>query len=992
MLLESAIIKLTSHLDSITRQKDSSVSSHGEIKKKTLECITEIIARAPDPEVYSFSKSDDYQILLGYLFNTLCQILRDDKSRIVKKQTLDTICAVLNRFQHAHHVFESDDGCCLEFATSILPGVSSSLFRMIMKDTKTPTSILTGSIKALSSVIILSLHPCRNTNRKHTEEEDICNNLAIRIDYMINYIMSNADTLSHAVLEETMSFCDAIVAQDNATLLSRTIGSIIKFVAYNYSSGNHSYEPGEMTRSTASSCGIVDRIRGRIESNDCDTNLDATVISHLLKLIDGLSNDQTNMLTSERQSKLAYLSGLLRMLPESSFNSIFELEERRTQITNLLIDLCEFSLDQPFLCLTETSVSSQAVETPGKSIYMIEKRYQHMTNTELVHVRSICQTIGRTLSITQLMDYLHDELLDFLSPEVIHIAQMVLRGLCDKPLAHLGGQTKKAAIRFVMQTVNIYVERLHELYAAAGDIVQADTGIQSQFATHEDNILGVLTIVIAIESLADLLDVHLRLTKDNKAAKTIVLKGLLSSLLNWASARSRAISEAALSTLNKISRLYGFDSMKVLLEDNIDYIVDDVSKMLNNFSMNPQIAHVLALTFKLSSRASLFYFKDVYERVFQLTAMHQQSGQIRYIAMLIHRTLTILAEWDDAEENSQAPNELQDPLECKEILDKVIDRMDIDKRIGEIRDEIKRRNNIKQNIEQLESDEKVGEKLSAESDPEKILRKFKDDAREQIEREEAQHVEEEPPKKAEKPMHIELTERMMRHCVMMLSSPHDDTKIIALKTAACGMRLLRNQEDILLPLVHELWTPLVRRLTAVNSKAQTRDADKLSGVNLNVNLCAYECLISMALYAKDFIKRRTLDTIIPRLCVFLDVQLKESRKQRECDAYCMSIAYKSQLRILTHIGQLAYEIDLNYADLWRVIRSVLAYVRDETQVEALRRAAKHSAHYLMALDPDCVWYFAQLAPDVSTQLPFELIYALPSFKSSPTLHNNNNNR
>jgi hypothetical protein len=374
-----------------------------------------------------------------------------------------------------------------------------------------------------------------------------------------------------------------------------------------------------------------------------------------------------------------------------------------------------------------------------------------------------------------------------------------------------------------------------------------------------------------------------------------------------------------------------------MIEKNTDYIVDGVTKMLGNFACNPEVTNVLATTFKLSSMKTFYYFKDVYERVFNILAKYHQTTKSIPLCLLLYRTVRILNDWKSAT-NDQAQVEAQ--ISSHANVRNIINALDIDKLIDNLRAKTKVVELINDRMDRMDAtnddqlrvaDQIKSGRMGIEEDVEEPREKTDVDG---------------GTKKASKSDEIILTERILKHCVGLMSSNHSETKILALKTASCGLNILRDEEDILLPIVHQIWAPLLSRLNQNYID------------HLEENLCAFECLVSMAVHSKDFIKRRALDTIIPRLCTFLESQASSSLAKKEYEPYCMTIVYKCQVRILSQIGQLAYHTQIAYTSLWRIIRVALRYL-DELQVPSLREAALITLDYLVALDADSVWFFAK---------------------------------
>lgn len=934
MILETAIVNLTRNLEIIRQQDDKNISSHTKLKENTLKFLMEIIEKAPDLEYKNLLQSDNNVIVVGYVLNLLCQLSKSDKSREIRIQSLEVILALVSRLERLHVSNNPKEKCSIVPIITALPGVSSTLFQLIMSDTKLPKNLLITAIKTLTKIITVSFLPCEHKAENSNDLSNplagqslnnTCDNLATRICFLVNYVTNHCDELAIEIKYEILNLCTELVHVTKLELLTRTLKSIVRYTAFITSAApSFGRLAAEVDLKVML---IIDNIKDKIQNYDNESGrLDSVVFSCLFKLLDNMENHSLKMLINERQSELAMLCGLLKLLPQEALTSFLEVAPRRDQILQILIQLTEFSTQQPFLFLTDTRITHDALEARNEKIYTIEKRFSYINGNEVNLIGACCHIIGQNSEWSFLNDVFRTELVQFSSPSNLFITNLIMKGCSGRT------DITSKAFRFTSQMIEYYLDKIQEEYV---ETKESDKEIYSD---------DILKLVIAIETLVTLVDLHLKFN-ETEAKRVIILKNLLYPLLNWCSSSSRAISETSLNTLARIGRLYGYDSTKSLIENNIDYIVDGVTLMLENFACNTEMTNVLAITFKLSSIETFYYFKDVYEKIFRVLGAYYFTENSKSIALLFYRTLSILSEWKDFKVD-QVEEEI--PLTTEFSIKSVIHGLDIDRRIKKLRHDMKEAENINQQMESMQVTEK---------DEKRVIKEIKSSEM-PIGQGEGEGDQQE--NKKHLPADIVLTEKIMKHCIGLISSHHDETKILAMKTAACGFKILRNEEDVLLPLVHKLWTPLTYRLNGDYRQ------------NLEVNLCAFECLVSMALYSKDFIKRRTLESIVPRLCLFLESQANQSRGKREYEPYCMTIAYKCQLKILTHLGQLAYHIQLDYTCLWRIIKTTLLYL-DPSQVSSLREAARASLHYMIALDADCIWYYAKHCNRLN-ELPFELIF------------------
>lgn len=941
MLLEQGLINITRNLEVIINGHSGeapNISSHVTIKERGLKCLKSLIEQAPTDEYHHLLTAPNHEILLGYLMSVLCKLAKDDKSRSIRQAALDTLVSLLNKLEHLHD-FSDSNNCSINLIRTSLPGVSSSLFQLIMSDTRLPKSLIEKAIYTLSRVISLAFKVCSHELKFDVGElEKVCENLGIRINFLLDYVINKQSELSITVISATLKLCQCLIHETKIELIRKTVNSIIRFLAFTCSL---TYPSEEIHKDVESLTRSLQDLTVRKSSGQ--VSLDSEILSALIKLCDNLQEHGLTMLHSERESQISLLSGYLKLLQQDSLVLFFEIDSKGHQLVRTLIKLVEFSLKQPFLFLTDIEVSEKALEMNIGKLYTVEKRFAHLTSLEVELINNCCQLLGQNLGDNHLEDLFRSELVSMSSPNNLYISHAILKGCVNR-------RRSQSLNRFIRQMISRYVTLTQDVY------LQLNKSIESNSMDPKD----VLAVVISIETIVSLIQMHMDLS-ESRQEKILTLQVSLCPMLNWASSFNRAVSEASLNGLGQITSLYQYDSIKSLLEDNIDFIVDGVSRMLDTFVHNPEITSVLAITFKLSSIDSLYFFNDIFERIFKMIGIQYTNEKCRPIAILFNRTLEILKHWKEAlKENTL---EYLTPLSNESSVKEICDDISIDRRLRNIEaslgriDEFRRRCDvINSNSSSVEN--RVLEEIKSNKLPDDITRSQHEP--------EVDEQDDQANKKSLAP-EIVLTEKIMTHCIGLISSNDEGTKVFALKALTCGFWILAEDENTLLPIVHQTWNPLIKRLNSDIKRS------------IEVSLCAFECLMSMAFHAKDFIKRRTLDSIIPRICLFLESHENQSRSKREYEPYCMTVAYKCQLAILRHIGSLAYHIQLGYTNLWRIIEATLPYL-DSTQVPALREAAHQSLMYLMALDADCVWYFAKKHEKLR-ELPFELIFVLDNNNS-----------
>lgn len=93
-------------------------------------------------------------------------------------------------------------------------------------------------------------------------------------------------------------------------------------------------------------------------------------------------------------------------------------------------------------------------------------------------------------------------------------------------------------------------------------------------------------------------------------------------------------------------------------------------------------------------------------------------------------------------------------------------------------------------------------------------------------------------------MHVELTALILKRSLHFLPSKTQARKLLVLEILEQGVELLKEYEDELLPVVHQIWSPLIQRFKEDNDPVIMR---------LSIRLVS-----TLARLAKDFIRMRVV--------------------------------------------------------------------------------------------------------------------------------------
>nr|CDS22759.1 Tel2 interacting protein 1 [Echinococcus granulosus] len=188
-----------------------------------------------------------------------------------------------------------------------------------------------------------------------------------------------------------------------------------------------------------------------------------------------------------------------------------------------------------------------------------------------------------------------------------------------------------------------------------------------------------------------------------------------------------------------------------------------------------------------------------------------------------------------------------------------------------------------------------------------------------------------------RPTHIRLAEEIMLRTIHMMSSSYTRLKVLAMSLLCDGCSRLTD-EDVLLPLVHKIWSPLLARMQDRNPAVVEK---------------AFELFATLTSAAGSFIRSRASTDLIGSLVTFLERGASVSAgatSSFECLTAC-----RVQRRLLYAIGPICVQLELFSSTLQPVVKVLCTYT-DSDQPSILREAAASSLWKLYDLDPGVVAY------------------------------------
>ncbi|EDO28280.1 predicted protein [Nematostella vectensis] len=151
--------------------------------------------------------------------------------------------------------------------------------------------------------------------------------------------------------------------------------------------------------------------------------------------------------------------------------------------------------------------------------------------------------------------------------------------------------------------------------------------------------------------------------------------------------------------------------------------------------------------------------------------------------------------------------------------------------------------------------------------------------------------------------------KVLDKCVHIVSSRSLVVCLLVLDTIDESVRFIRHHENHLLPLIHKLWPPLVRRLKHQEEVVVVK---------------AIEVVCGMAECSGDFMRRRVEKDVLPWLLQYLERQAAVSAKVSG-PAYLHTKALKLQLAALHGLRRLCSQVEVGGTELDRVCNTCTLY-------------------------------------------------------------------
>ncbi|XP_057686361.1 TELO2-interacting protein 1 homolog [Corythoichthys intestinalis] len=929
-----------------------------EVKLTVLRCLSALLHAAYGDIVLEFFKVTMLPEL-GAAVSLLLNLAEKEKSRDVQIAALEFLQALTLQCDciEDHVVPSSEEREEVGNAmASFLPGITMAVARIITGDVRQGHGVTVRAIKVWSRTVSLVMEDAQLQSSEPPKSpstdlgrigqlmvvrtQDWVKNTSGKLFLLLKKIISSTVAHQHwKVRLEVVELAEHLLDKS-----SQSLGECVGLLLETLVGAINDEEPKVRERCKVALRNASKKNQESVNPNDikCKNNCQnfTDVLSENLHTL--ATSMPRLMRTSDDQKKIFTLNvflGYLKLLgPLVSvvLNSAVHLE----RISKALMQVLE--LDVTDVRIVEERSHSDTIETSSdfhQSAQTRRKRFLFFTDERIFSVLAeICRTLGYYGNIFLLTDHFLDlyRQSSAYRKQAAMVLNEIIRGAAgiavvaeEKSLEgedrglQISQEELKGVVMLVMEeyislnnwhliTVNQETDRdrqdqqllkphvLLSISNTCADPLQVIPASSPASTIHQLN-SNIWQLCIQLEGMA----CFAQALGDNFRP---LLMTSLYPVLEKAGEETFLISQAALDTMWDISKACGYLSLKELINENSDYLLNDISLNLQRLSQHPQAPRVLTVMLAHSDSTLLPLVRDIVQDVLMALDLTYDNTASLFCSVL-HALMKALARWF--------------PLISKTTKVSARSKQtSINQEVFDIRQFLLNYRKQKELAEGIGIDQDDAEDLEIPPPVE-----FEENAEDGC-----------PDVKAELPTHLSITKDVMERCIHLLSDANLCLRLKALDVVELCVSVLSERENELLPMAHRCWPALLQRLTADDPLAVLR---------------AFRVLCTLGHTCGDFLRRRVSKEILPKLSSSLAQQAPVSAKAGPI--YTHTLAYKLQLAVLEGLGSLCQSLDLAEADLDVVCEACLPYLSCRQPIK-LQEACLSVFHHLIQVDPDAFWF------------------------------------
>ncbi|XP_033695645.1 TELO2-interacting protein 1 homolog isoform X5 [Tursiops truncatus] len=969
-LLQELFSELSACLYSPNSQKPAAVSE--ELKLAVIQGLSALMHSAYGDIILTIYEPS---ILprLGFAVSLLLGLAEQEKSKQIKMAALKCLQVLLFQCEcqdHPRSLDELEQKQLGDLFASFLPGLSTTLTRIITGDFKQGHSIVVSSLKVFYKTVsfIMADEQLRRVSEVREKpavehrvaellvhrEANWVKNTGDRLTVLIKKITECVSVHPHwKVRLEVIDFVEALLLKCSQSLVE-SAGPLLKALVslVNDESRDVQAQCSKILRRFADEKVVVG---SRAFADILSENLHSLATS-----LPRLMNSQDDQ---GRLSTLSLLLGYLKLLgPKVNFvlNSVAHLQRLSKALIQVLeLDVTDVKIVEERHWNSE-HLSTSPETSASRPWAQMQRRYFRFFNDERVFLllRQVCQLLGfygnLYLLVDPFMELYHESVVYrkqaamILNELVVGAAGLGVENVHEKHI-----KTNPEELREIVTSIleeytsqeNWYLVTCLEAEEVGEELTMMQSGIQAltsgahtcratsspTFSKPSPTICSlnsnIWQICIQLEGIGHFAHA---LGKDFR----LLLMSALYPVLEKAGDQTLLISQAAISTMMDICQACGYDSLQQLINQNSDYLVNGISLNLRHLSLHPHTPKVLEVMLQNSDASLLPLVADVVQDVLATLDQFYDKRTTSFVSVL-HALLTALAQWfPDAGHLGQLQEQSvgeegshlsQRPASPEKGLENTTTAEDIEQFVLNY---LKEKDVADGNVSGFDNEEEE------QSDPPEVDENDTD-----------------PSVQPPLPVQIQIATDVMERCIHLMSDKNLKIRLKVLDVLDLCVVVLQSHKNQLLPLAHRAWPSLVHRLTNDDPLAVLR---------------AFKVLRTLGGKCGDFLRNRFCKDVLPKLAGSLVSQAPISA--RAGPVYFHTLAFKLQLAVLQGLGPLCERLDLGEGDLNKVADACLIYLSAKQPVKLQEAARRCPAHILQVLPSQSAPANFQL-PHVYISLP-----------------------
>uniref|UniRef100_A0A8C9BEW2 TELO2-interacting protein 1 homolog n=1 Tax=Phocoena sinus TaxID=42100 RepID=A0A8C9BEW2_PHOSS len=942
-LLQELFSELSACLYSPNSQKPAAVSE--ELKLAVVQGLSALMHSAYGDIILTIYEPS---ILprLGFAVSLLLGLAEQEKSKQIKMAALKCLQVLLFQCEcqdHPRSLDELEQKQLGDLFASFLPGLSTTLTRIITGDFKQGHSIVVSSLKVFYKTVsfIMADEQLRRVSEVREKpavehrvaellvhrEANWVKNTGDRLTVLIKKIIECVSVHPHwKVRLEVIDFVEALLLKCSQSLVE-SAGPLLKALVslVNDESPDVQAQCNKILRRFADEKVVVG---SRAFADILSENLHSLATS-----LPRLMNSQDDQ---GRLSTLSLLLGYLKLLgPKVNFvlNSVAHLQRLSKALIQVLeLDVADVKIVEERHWNSE-HLSTSPETSASRPWAQMQRRYFRFFTDERVFLllRQVCQLLGfygnLYLLVDPFMELYHESVVYrkqaamILNELVVGAAGLGVENVHEKHI-----KTNPEELREIVTSIleeytsqeNWYLVTCLEAEEVGEELMMMQSGIQTltsgahtcqatsspTFSKPSPTICSmnsnIWQICIQLEGIGHFAHA---LGKDFR----LLLMSALYPVLEKAGDQTLLISQAAISTMMDICQACGYDSLQQLINQNSDYLVNGISLNLRHLSLHPHTPKVLEVMLQNSDASLLPLVADVVQDVLATLDQFYDKRTASFVSVL-HALLAALAQWfPDAGHLGQLQEQSvgeegshlsQRPASLEKGLENTTTAEDIEQFVLNY---LKEKDVADGNVSDFDNEEEE------QSDPPEVDENDTD-----------------PSVQPPLPVQIQIATDVMERCIHLMSDKNLKIRLKVLDVLDLCVVVLQSHKNQLLPLAHRAWPSLVHRLTNDDPLAVLR---------------AFKVLRTLGGKCGDFLRNRFCKDVLPKLAGSLVSQAPISA--RAGPVYFHTLAFKLQLAVLQGLGPLCERLDLGEGDLNKVADACLIYLSAKQPVK-LQEAARSS--------------------------------------------------